>query len=277
MNTASKVDQAIQTWKLKGWCLAAIVIALCKACLGWPYVFGARGQYCTPSNRRGKMRSDHPTIYTKCQVLTGPKSSCIGCRWYPGGPVRFFDCRGFTYWVFRQVGIMINGAGATSQYNDNSNWDCKGAIADMPNVVCVVFKDKKGTKEHTGIHIGNGQIIHCSNGVQTGKTTDRGWTHFAIPKGFNGNLEGIGFDQLDAVPAEKAAASHPTLRRGSSGKDVQQLQQILLSLGYDLGPCGVDGVFGRMTLAAVQAFQKARGLTVDGIVGPVTWAALEGG
>ena len=113
--------------------------------------------------------------------------------------------------------------------------------------------------------------------MQTGKTTDRGWTNFAIPKGFNGNLEGIGFDQLDAVPAEKAAASHPTLRRGSSGKDVQQLQQILLSLGYDLGPCGVDGVFGRMTQAAVQAFQKARGLTVDGIVGPLTWAAMEGG
>jgi peptidoglycan hydrolase-like protein with peptidoglycan-binding domain len=36
----------------------------------------------------------------------------------------------------------------------------------------------------------------------------------------------------------------------------------------------VDGVFGRLTEAAVKAFQKSRGLVVDGIVGPLTWSKL---
>ena len=52
------------------------------------------------------------------------------------------------------------------------------------------------------------------------------------------------------------------------------MQSILEKLGYDLGPCGVDGDFGRMTEKAVKAFQQDHGLKVDGICGPKTFAAL---
>ena len=37
----------------------------------------------------------------------------------------------------------------------------------------------------------------------------------------------------------------------------------------------VDGDFGAITEAAVRAFQESHGLTPDGIVGPLTWSALE--
>lgn len=50
------------------------------------------------------------------------------------------------------------------------------------------------------------------------------------------------------------------------------VQQRLRDLGYPVGP--VDGIPGRLTIAAVEAFQRQKGLTVDGIVGPVTIAAL---
>lgn len=56
--------------------------------------------------------------------------------------------------------------------------------------------------------------------------------------------------------------------------DVAAFQRKLLALGYDLGPAGADGIAGARTIAAVRAFQKTRNLTVDGIVGPKTLAAL---
>jgi peptidoglycan hydrolase-like protein with peptidoglycan-binding domain len=63
------------------------------------------------------------------------------------------------------------------------------------------------------------------------------------------------------------------LKRGSSGPDVLTLQSTLKQLGFD--PNGVDGKFGPGTEAAVIAFQKSKGLTPDGIVGPNTMAALQ--
>jgi hypothetical protein len=47
-----------------------------------------------------------------------------------------------------------------------------------------------------------------------------------------------------------------------------------VSLGYDLGRSGVDGVFLGQTQEAVSSFQRGRGLTEDGLVGDETWAAL---
>jgi peptidoglycan hydrolase-like protein with peptidoglycan-binding domain len=62
------------------------------------------------------------------------------------------------------------------------------------------------------------------------------------------------------------------LRAGSRGSDVVALQQRLVALGYN--PGATDGDFGSATTAAVIAFQKAKGLPVDGVVGPKTWDAL---
>lgn len=69
--------------------------------------------------------------------------------------------------------------------------------------------------------------------------------------------------------SDDAAGSRATLRKGSKGQDVKELQRLL-------GGLAVDGDFGPKTEAAAKAFQSANGLAVDGIVGPKTWAALEG-
>ena len=63
------------------------------------------------------------------------------------------------------------------------------------------------------------------------------------------------------------------LRRGYSGDDVRQLQTLLSARGYD--PGGIDGEFGPRTEQAVWSFQQGAALQADGIVGPLTWAALE--
>lgn len=59
------------------------------------------------------------------------------------------------------------------------------------------------------------------------------------------------------------------------GPAVRRWQEILRSLHYDLGAYGVDGRFGAATDASTRAFQAKEGLTVDGIVGPKTFAAAE--
>lgn len=63
-----------------------------------------------------------------------------------------------------------------------------------------------------------------------------------------------------------------TLRKGSKGTQVKVLQFLLNEGGYNAG--NIDGIFGANTQTAVQAFQKAVGLSVDGIAGKNTWAKL---
>ncbi len=71
-----------------------------------------------------------------------------------------------------------------------------------------------------------------------------------------------------------AMAGYATLRYGDSGDAVRAMQQALIDLGYD--PGGVDGKFGRGTENAVKQFQRAKGLTADGLAGNLTLTALYG-
>lgn len=64
------------------------------------------------------------------------------------------------------------------------------------------------------------------------------------------------------------------VRPGDRGPAVEDIQRRLLTLGYDLGRSGVDGVFLGKTQDAVTGFQRERGLAEDGMVGDETWSAL---
>jgi peptidoglycan hydrolase-like protein with peptidoglycan-binding domain len=66
-----------------------------------------------------------------------------------------------------------------------------------------------------------------------------------------------------------------TLRITDKGPEVTNLQNILIQLGYPVGPSGADGDFGKNTQAAVINFQQDKRLEkIDGEVGPETWNAL---
>lgn len=73
-------------------------------------------------------------------------------------------------------------------------------------------------------------------------------------------------------------STYPVLKKGSTGKYVTILQQLLVNKGYD--PKGIDGIFGNGCLNAVKKFQKentdinGKKLVVDGCVGQKTWGSL---
>lgn len=116
-----------------------------------------------------------------------------------------------------------------------------------------------------------------------GTTADYACGHkeFALPKGRKSDpanidmtdfrtkvaalMAGTGVVSNPVIPA-KDGQTRPTLRRGDKGEAVRVLQA---GLGLS-----VDGVFGPGTEAAVRDFQRKHNLVPDGIVGPKCWAAL---
>ena len=62
------------------------------------------------------------------------------------------------------------------------------------------------------------------------------------------------------------------IKRGSRGELVALVQLMLNEKGYSCGTA--DGIFGTKTESAVKSYQRAKGLSADGIVGTNTYAKL---
>ena len=121
------------------------------------------------------------------------------------------------------------------------------------------------------------------------KLTAAGHDYAAVQARVNAILSGA--DTEDAPPATvQEPTPAPTLvgyavwleeiSEGSTGNTVKAVQTLLIARGYSCGGDIVnghevaDGDFGPTTRKAVEAFQKANGLTADGTVGDKTMAAL---
>jgi hypothetical protein len=233
---------------------AEIMVKWVREQLGCPYVFGARGQTCTPDYRRAVMKSKPLyalKIKANCPVLKGKQATCAGCK-YEGKPC--YDCRGLTARAVEvATGRPIMGAGATSQWAREDNWAEKGLIKNIPpGKPCAVFRRKLLVMSHTGFCTGDGLSVHAA-GHDSGVISSpmpHTWTHYAVPVGLEGEVQMI------------------LLSKGDRGAKVKTLQETLLKRGYPL-PKSVkngllDGAYGKETEAAVRAFQAAMGLPVTG-------------
>lgn len=112
---------------------------------------------------------------------------------------------------------------------------------------------------NAGTYRGNWKLRDGANTIFGVKNSDQGYFWVEI--------------QVKAA-AQPTIPDWPLVKKGDQGAEVHAIQHLLRAHGYSLT---VDGIFGNKTRAEVQAFQAAKGLSADGIVGAKTWNALISG
>jgi hypothetical protein len=121
---------------------------------------------------------------------------------------------------------------------------------------------------NTGERVKSVQYLLNQRGAGLAVDGDFGPATEAAVRSFqSGN--GLGVDGV--VGSQTWPALIVTVRQGSTGNAVKAVQSQLSAHGI---ATAVDGDFGPATNSSVRSFQSARGLAVDGIVGPQTWQAL---
>lgn len=136
-------------------------------------------------------------------------------------------------------------------------------------------------KEYNLDPMADGVVIDHSEGYKRGIASNHGDVAHWFPK-YGKSMDAFRADVKALLGGPVTVSSSvvkvelSTLRKGSEGDQVKAVQRMLYALGYDLGAAKVDGDFGSKTEAAVRAYQKNKGLTVDGIVGQQTWSKLLG-
>lgn len=256
---------------------SAQLVEFCKAvyAAGWVYWYGTYGRPCTEKLYESK-KAQYPEHYTPSRA-SGYKKDIAAGKWCA-------DCVGMIkafFWTGGQFGAPpVYKSNNCPDKNANGMFAlCEetgkiGTLPDEPGLV--VWKDG-----HIGVYIGNGDTIEM-----------RGFDHDCVKRKVSagpwkkwGRLPASMLQYAGApapIPTPPPSGDAPdlsrlgsrTLKKGRSGTDVKQLQAALIWLGYDLGRYGSDGDFGSATERAVRAFQKDRGLQVDGQFGPKSLAAL---
>ena len=230
----------------------------------WGYIWGTAGEKWTAEKQKELEKT------TDSNRAQGRQ---YGSKWIGH---RVADCSGLFSWAFKQLGGSIYHGSDTMyrKYCVNKGELSKGKRTDRGILKpgTAVFVWNGSSYSHVGLYAGNGIVIEAMStlkGVTTTKVTAGKWTHW-------GEVTGVDYAgdnaELRMQNAELIVDGNnwPTLRKGSKGNAVKECQTLLEKAGYSVGPCGIDGDFGKDTLAAVKAFQKDHGLKVDGIVGPLT-------
>lgn len=242
----------------------------------WGYIWGTAGILWTAARQKQKvdyMVSKYGTTWQKNSEAKQDNyyyAALYGDKWI-GHYVA--DCSGLFAWAFKQLGGAI-------AHGSNSIYDrycfSKGKLNDDLKKTLIpgaaVFTGDSKSHGHIGLYVGGRKVIEASGtqeGVCVSNLSAGKWTYYGL-------LKDVAYDGKASASTPEPAKddSLPTLRRGSKGAYVTKAQTLLKQLGYDLGPCGIDGDFGSATEKAVKKFQQDWGLSVDGVIGPATWQKL---
>ena len=229
----------------------------------WGYIWGTAGVMWTEARQR---QIEQTTDKNRAM------SRQYGSKWI-GHYVA--DCSGLFCWAFKQFNLPMSHISSNIfiSYCTSNKGKLTAALKRTILPGSAVFTgETAGNHPHVGLYIGNNEVIEAKgtiNGVVKSNLTDKKWT-------FYGELKQVEYDGAAPAPVpDPTPGWRPTIRRGNKGADVIECQTMLTRLGYDIGKTGIDGDFGRATEAGVKAFQSDHKLVVDGVVGPMTWDALD--
>lgn len=251
--------------------LAAYMLAVYAA--KWVYWYGTCGYACTTSLYTRK-KKQYPSHYGSSRD-SGYKADIAAAAMCA-------DCVGVIKSFFWKGGDL-NG---TNKYGANNCPDrsanglfgmCTetGDIKTIPNIPGLVV----WRSGHIGVYVGDGYTIEMkgfSYDCVRKKVTEGTWTHWGkLPASM---LTYVTDDAASPEPVTYKLGDR-TLKSGDEGEDVAELQTALVALGYDLGTYGagkngVDGDFGKKTLAAVKDLQEKAGLSATGVFDTATYKAL---
>lgn len=160
-----------------------------------------------------------------------------------------------------------------------------GAFFYKPQVGDVIFFIFSGKINHQGIVTGvSGLSVTTVEGnssdavsrrvysINDGKIAGYGRPKWSVVSDQSVNDEIVVSDPSNNEKIVKL----PTLRKGDISECVRAAQLLLIGRGYTCGGDGADGDFGPATLAATLNYQRTHNLDADGVIGPLTWAALLG-
>jgi putative chitinase len=204
-------------------------------------------------------------------IARGPVTSLrIACEFWKRRGLNKFADQDDIETITRRINGGLNGLADRKAYLTKAKAVLGCAALDPSDARVLRQGDKSASVTLLQIKLNDAGYKVTTDG-SFGPGTDAAVKHFQAAKGLTpdgivgrGTWAALGGATLDASAA-------PVLRQGDKSASVTLLQIKLRDAGYKVT---ADGSFGPGTEAAVKRFQAAKGLTPDGIVGRVTWAAL---
>jgi len=213
-------------------------------------------------------------------------------------------------WAIAQKGDgYVFGSEVPLTADDSANWDCSELVewscakaGVKPKVLDGAFNQWVQIKQSNGLmnvsealrtrgallFVGDGTgsgrdaITHVAFSLGDGTTIEARGSKWGVGCwtasgrfNFAGRITGVDYSpgkrRLGPLAESKVPLFPGITKLHSTGDAVRQVQQRLRDRGWKIT---VDGEFGPVTDRIVRAFQREKGLIVDGIVGPKTWQGL---
>ncbi len=258
------------------------------------YVWGGGGQMAPTITEAWIKKKENSSTNAKRAIAFWKKQCAAGYA----NILRAFDCSG--------LGTYCLGK-SKAKANTMMGWTKKITRADLKMGDWVFRVDSSGKATHIGY------VVDTALNVIESKGRDDGvvrralnasgvsyWNRCGRPTMFADEINGKSAapaaapSKPAAVPAAPSPAKPVAVNPAPAnsgwvltrllkktdplmrGDDVKNAQAALIKNNFSCGKQGADGAFGSGTDAAVRAFQRAKKITVDGVIGKNTCAALGG-